>query len=437
VSRASFSRAELAFLIGVPLAWAVLLLFHPGGDGERIYADLEGDGTRMLVVHVGMMAFIPLIALAIGLLLRGVESTAALVSRISLVVFVVFYLAWESLQGVANGILVDQVSTLPTADSALGAGLIQDFAESPLVRDLGVLGTIGTLAFVVAAVAAGIALRGAGAPRWTPAALGFAGLLITAHPPPFGPTGLVLFVVVVIALVRRGAVPAPAATRPTRIDTAPSSSGFSRGERAFLLGVPVAWAILLLFHPTGEGDDLYPVVSDQVTSWQVVHIATMVFVPLMAGAVLLLLRGLPGRTAVFGRVAVGVFAVVYMAWEVLIGIGTGVLVEQVNQLGSADQAVGASIVEGFADNGLIRALELIGTGAWIVALAATGTALVRERHVSPAVPVLLLLSALPTAWHVAPFGQVGLALFIAAVLLVLRGRPSVAVAVHGGQPAAA
>jgi hypothetical protein len=163
----------------------------------------------------------------------------------------------------------------------------------------------------------------------------------------------------------------------------------------------------------------------------------MVFVPLMAGAVLLLLRGLPGRTAVFGRIAVGVFAVVYMAWEVLIGIGTGVLVEQVNQLGSADQAVGASIVEGFADNGLIRALELIGTGAWIVALAATGTALVRERHVSPAVPVLLLLSALPTAWHVAPFGQVGLALFIAAVLLVLRGRPSVAVAVHGGQPAAA
>ena len=30
--RGSFSRAEIAFVVGVPLAWGVLLLFHPGGD---------------------------------------------------------------------------------------------------------------------------------------------------------------------------------------------------------------------------------------------------------------------------------------------------------------------------------------------------------------------------------------------------------------------
>jgi len=65
----------------------------------------------MLVVHVGMMVFIPLLALAIGLLLRDLRSTAARVSRIALAVFVVFYVAWEALQGIANGILVDQVST--------------------------------------------------------------------------------------------------------------------------------------------------------------------------------------------------------------------------------------------------------------------------------------------------------------------------------------
>jgi hypothetical protein len=28
----SYSRVEAAFLVGVPLAWAVLLLFHPTGD---------------------------------------------------------------------------------------------------------------------------------------------------------------------------------------------------------------------------------------------------------------------------------------------------------------------------------------------------------------------------------------------------------------------
>jgi hypothetical protein len=29
-----FSRDLLAFLIGVPLAWAVLLMFHPGGEAR-------------------------------------------------------------------------------------------------------------------------------------------------------------------------------------------------------------------------------------------------------------------------------------------------------------------------------------------------------------------------------------------------------------------
>jgi hypothetical protein len=33
------------------------------------------------------------------------------------------------------------------------------------------------------------------------------------------------------------------------------SARFSRGEFAFLIGVPLAWALLLLVHPTGEGDE--------------------------------------------------------------------------------------------------------------------------------------------------------------------------------------
>ena len=32
-----FSRDLLAFLIGVPLAWAVLLMFHPGGEATDVY----------------------------------------------------------------------------------------------------------------------------------------------------------------------------------------------------------------------------------------------------------------------------------------------------------------------------------------------------------------------------------------------------------------
>ena len=331
-----------------------------------------------------------------------------------------------------NGILVDQVSTLTPDERFLGAALIQDFAESPLVRDFGILGSIGTIGLIVGMAAAGVVLRDAGAPRWAPAAFGVSGLLISGHPPPFGPIGLVLFAGLAFYLAEISAE--PAAERPAR---RPPPAPFSRGERIFMIGVPLAWALLLVLHPTGEGEDFYPIVKDEVTPWMVVHLGTMLFVPLMAAVVLLLLRGITGTAATIGRVALLVFAVAYMAWEVLIGVGNGVLIDQVNQLGPGEVAVGASLVELYTDSGLVGTIELIGTGAWFVALAATGVALVRSRGVSVAVPILLILSAVPTAWHVVPFGQFGLALFIGAVLLVLRARASTPMAVPPAQPVSA
>ena len=207
-----FSSAELAFLIGVPLLWAVLLLFHPGGDGTEIYLDAQDNVARFLVVHVGMMLFIPLMAVAIFLLLRGVEGTAARVSRIALVPFVVFYSAWETLQGIGVGILVNEVKGFPQAEGGLREDLVQDFAEHPLIGPFGVFGSIGSLGLIVAAIAAGLALyRHAGAPVSVAVLLGISGLLITVHPPPYGPTGLALFIVAVLIFRRsRSGARAPA-----------------------------------------------------------------------------------------------------------------------------------------------------------------------------------------------------------------------------------
>jgi hypothetical protein len=56
-----------------------------------------------MVVHLGMLVFIPLFAVAVYVLLLGVEGTAARVSRIALVFFVVFYGAFEMLQGIGVG----------------------------------------------------------------------------------------------------------------------------------------------------------------------------------------------------------------------------------------------------------------------------------------------------------------------------------------------
>ena len=210
---ARFSRDHLASLIGVPLAWAVLLLSHATGEGEAItYADVQDEVTRWLVVHLGMLVFIPLMAGAVYLLVRGIESTAARVCRIALVLFVVFYGTWEGLVGIGTGILVDDINGLAASERAAAAPLVNEYNDNILIRAFGVLGSIGSVAFITAAIAAGIALhRQAGAPLAVTVLLGLSGFLITAHPPPYGPIGLVLFIAAVLLYVRSEAAgPAPA-----------------------------------------------------------------------------------------------------------------------------------------------------------------------------------------------------------------------------------
>jgi hypothetical protein len=208
----------------------------------------------------------------------------------------------------------------------------------------------------------------------------------------------------------------------------------SRAEIAFLIGVPLAWAALLLFHPTGEGEDFYPVVAGEVTAWVAVHVGTLLFVPLIAAAVYLLLRGVEGAAASVARAALVPFVLFYAAWEVMAGIGLGVMVDQVEALPAADRGAGVDLVEGFADSALLRTFELIGTGALILAFVAAAVALRSRAHAPGAVAVLLVLAALPIAWHVTPFGQLGLALFLAAVVLLLRARSSPGAPAAGARP---
>ena len=213
----AFSPLELAFLIGVPLLWGILLLFHPGGEGTEVsYAELQDKVTAWVVVHIGMMVFIPLMAAVLYLLLRGVEGTAARIGRIALVPFVVVYGTWEALQGIGVGILVDEVNQLTASERATGADLVHDFADNILIRNFGVFGNIGSLSLIIAAIAAGVALRRhAGAPLAVAALLGVYGFLITAHPPPYGPIGLALFIVAVLLFVRsRAGTRSPAGAAP-------------------------------------------------------------------------------------------------------------------------------------------------------------------------------------------------------------------------------
>jgi len=218
------------------------------------------------------------------------------------------------------------------------------------------------------------------------------------------------------------------------------SPGLSRGELAFVIGVPLAWGVLLLFHPLGDTSDFYPVIEENVTAWVTVHLGMGIFVPLFAGVVYLLLRGVKGRAATISRIGLAVFAVLYAAWELVLGVGTGILANEVDALPAAQHAAGVELVESYADSGLLAVLSVVGSVGLAVGVIGAAIALRRAYAIGWPVLVLMVVSMPLIAVHEPPFGPIGLALFILAMLLLARQwaaepEPRAAVAVGPPTPA--
>ena len=62
----------------------------------------------------------------------------------------------------------------------------------------------------------------------------------------------------------------------------------------------------------------------------IVHAGTLVFIGLMGLALYMLVRDLPGKAATISRMAIGPFVLFYGAWEAVIGLATGALVQHAN-----------------------------------------------------------------------------------------------------------
>jgi hypothetical protein len=199
--RRAFSPGQLAFLIGVPLAWAVLLWFHPSVARDDVYGSLRDQVATYQIVHVGTLIFIGLIGVALYLLVRDLPGRAATISRLAIGPFVVLYGAWEAVIGPATAALVQHANDVPPSERPLVSDTIQSLQDNVIVGDPGVVGGIGALAWIAAVIAAAVAVRHAGAPFLATVLLGLS-LVVVSHPPPIGPVGLACFAGAVLVLYR-------------------------------------------------------------------------------------------------------------------------------------------------------------------------------------------------------------------------------------------
>ena len=210
------------FLVATPLALAVVLWWHPPG-GTEIYADVRDDVDAWLFVHTTFLFLTPLLGIAAYLLLRGLESRAATVSRVALVFFLVFYTAYEVTVGVWTAILVYYANGLQPAEQAAVAGAIQDYNENWIVSDPSVSFVFGGFGWIVAMLAAAVAFRRAGAGLPTTLLVGFSALF-AIHPPPVGPVGLACFAAAAVLIERARARDARAVAATSTVDLEPVRS---------------------------------------------------------------------------------------------------------------------------------------------------------------------------------------------------------------------
>ena len=197
-------------LFGTPLLYIALGILHPMEDPGL------GEATGLFIgLHFGQMFLIAGLAYSLWLLVDGLESRAATVTRVLILPFVILYTTLDAIAGLGMGDLVRMANELPPAEQATLGPFIDELREPDIGGYVIWLGA--GLSWVAAVVAATVALRQR-TPR-APLVLMALGALIFAvgHPKPTGPIGMALFLGGVAWLelrTRTAETPQPVAAQP-------------------------------------------------------------------------------------------------------------------------------------------------------------------------------------------------------------------------------
>jgi hypothetical protein len=167
-------------------------------------------------VHIGQVLLAPFLALTVLMLLRGISSLAATISRAALVVWLVFFSAYDALAGIGTGVLVREANSVEGAERASFAAAADFFWDSHLSGNRSWLGVVATVAWPIVALAGAVALRQAGASWLTTAAAAVSGLF-ALHAGPPATVGLLALLVAAVSSERtRAQWGASIAARPTQ-----------------------------------------------------------------------------------------------------------------------------------------------------------------------------------------------------------------------------
>jgi hypothetical protein len=177
-------------LLGTPLLLGILELGHPLLDRTNPIKMLAPISTWWIVLHLLLIPLFALMGYAIFILIRDINSPAATLCRYATVIYISFAIGYDTLVGLASGVLVSNASTLTNAQQSILLEAMHQFYISPAIT---ISGYILVISGIVSICAAAWALYHAGVPLLPVIVL--LGTVLTAysHALPFGPLGSACF----------------------------------------------------------------------------------------------------------------------------------------------------------------------------------------------------------------------------------------------------
>ena len=148
-------------LLGTPLTLTVLMLFHPSP-----YSDLLGELVPIAdwwtAIHTIQFVLFAFMGVAVWMLTDGLYGGSVVISRAAAVVFAIFYDIGDAVAGISTGILARRAVDASTGEQAALVLGIETLFQSPTKN---LFFAIGIYAWILALIAAAVALFLAGAPR--------------------------------------------------------------------------------------------------------------------------------------------------------------------------------------------------------------------------------------------------------------------------------
>jgi hypothetical protein len=154
------------------------------------------------------------------------------------------------------------------------------------------------------------------------------------------------------------------------------------------VAVCIAWVVVALIHPTSLN-------NEDIPTWMVVHIAQLVFAPIVALGILALLNDIEGPAATVARGAAVLWAAWFSAYDAVAGIATGIL------SGGDARAAG----EHLFGHELVTGLGWVAPGMWLLVVIPAGLALRVSR--APTVTYVALFASALIFTHAGPPAAVG------------------------------